>query len=583
VVLVVLQWLALLVMPAVWPGTAAYALLGGLAGSLLVLLWWLLLSRAPWLERLGVLALIAVAAYATKPLLDKSIATGMMGVQFYVYAAPVLSLALVVWTWTSRRLTGGRRWASMAAAILLACAIFTTLRTEGVTGEGAAQFAWRWSPTHEERLAGIPAPPLAPAAPAPVPAVTAEARPPAKASEKPPVPEIPAVWPGFRGPGRDSLIRGPRILAGWSAGPPTEMWRRPVGPGWSSFAVRGDLIYTQEQRREEEVVSCYRLATGEPVWAHRDRVRFWESNAGAGPRATPTLGGARVYALGATGILNVLDAATGALIWTRNAAAEAGVKTPDWGFAGSPLVVGNSVIVAVSGTLAAYDLSTGAPRWSRPSGGSGYSSPQLLTIGGVPQVLLLNSSGVLAVDPATGAPLWNHPWKGDGIVQPALAAEGDIVLGSGSGFGHGSHSGALRLAVARGPAGWSVQEKWTSAGLKPYYNDFVVHKGHAFGFDGFILACIGLEDGKRKWKGGRYGYGQVALLPDQDALLVLSEEGEVALVAAAPDRFHELARFKAIEGKTWNHPVLAGDVLLVRNGEEMAAFRLPLEKLSPAP
>jgi hypothetical protein len=191
---------------------------------------------------------------------------------------------------------------------------------------------------------------------------------------------------------------------------------------------------------------------------------------------------------------------------------------------------------------------------------------------------LLNGDGAISVAPATGTQLWKYPWDSDGIVQPALTTDGDVLIGSGSGLG-GAGTGVRRIAVAHGPGGWTAQERWASVGLKPYFNDFVVHKGHAFGFDGSLLACIDLADGKRTWKGGRYGHGQLIVLADQDLLLVLSEKGELALVPATADQFRELARLPAIEGKTWNHPVLAGDVLLVRNGQEMVAFRLPL--LSP--
>jgi outer membrane protein assembly factor BamB len=236
-------------------------------------------------------------------------------------------------------------------------------------------------------------------------------------------------------------------------------------------------------------------------------------------------------------------------------------------------VVDDAVIVAASGRLAAYDRSSGAPRWVKSEGGGSYSSPHLLTIGGVAQVLLLGGTGATSVAPADGKVLWKHSWPGATIVQPALTADGGVLVTTSDMSGG---IGVRRLAVAQGPSGWTAEEVWTSRALKPYFNDYVVHDGHAFGFDGSILACIDLQDGKRKWKGGRYGNGQLLLLADQNLLLVLSEEGELALVAAVPGHFTEIARFPAMEGKTWNHPVLAGDTLLVRNGQEMVAFRLAL-------
>jgi outer membrane protein assembly factor BamB len=384
----------------------------------------------------------------------------------------------------------------------------------------------------------------------------------------------PAVeWPGFRGPRRDGVVRGVRIKTDWAATPPVEIWRRPIGPGWSSFAVRGDLLYTQEQRGEEEVVGCYKVSTGEPVWRHRDLVRFWESNAGAGPRATPTLHRNRVYSFGATGVLNALDAASGKVIWSRNVATDTDRKPPEWGFASSPLIADDLVVVAAAGTLAAYNLADGKPRWKGPSYGGSYSSPHRATIGGVPQILLLGGPGAIGVAPADGAVLWEHKWEPGAIVQPAVLANGDIVVNA---LAVSGGLGTRRLAVKPGAEGWTIEERWTSNGLKPYFNDFVTHKGHAYGFDNNILACIDLEGGKRKWKGGRYGNGQLLLLPEQDVLLVISEEGELALVGATTDQFREIARFRALDGKTWNHPVVVGDVLLVRNGEQMAAFRLPV-------
>jgi len=588
------------VVPIVAPEAMVFGLIGHALCALAILLWWVFFSRAPWSERLGAILLMSVALFVTSRIVHPSIAGAGQGKFLYVMAIPVLCLALVAWAVASRRLSRGPRRASMVAAIVVASGIFALVRTDGVSSRLlGSDFHWRWTPTAEERLLAqakieptapppAPAPAATPAAPAPAESPTAApvakpadepaSRPaaPPTVTDKPAAPaavETKADWPGFRGPRRDSIIRGVRIETDWSKSPPVALWRRPIGPGWSSFAVRGDLLYTQEQRGDEEMVACYKVSTGEPVWTHRDAVRFWESNGGAGPRGTPTLSKDRVYAFGATGILNALDAGTGKVVWSRNVASDTSRKVPDWGFASSPLVVDDMVMVAASGTLAAYDAATGKPRWVGPQRGGSYSSPQLVTLDGVEQVLLLSPPGAISVAPADGKLLWEHKWEGGAIVQPGLTADGDVLINAMSMTGG---SGMRRIAVAHGTGGWTAEERWTSNGLKPYFNDFVVHEGHAFGFDGSILSCIDLQDGKRQWKGGRYGNGQLVLLADQDLLLVLSEEGELALVGATPDQFTELARFPAIDSKTWNHPVLVRDVLLVRNGEEMAAFRLSL-------
>jgi outer membrane protein assembly factor BamB len=605
VAIVIVQWLLFWIMPIVAGDAemfgmpfAVLAIFAAILGGLAVIVWWLFFSRAPWIERVGAIALIVAGVVITKQLVHESIEGAHMGMSIYMLPIPGLSLALVAWAALTQQIGSVARSVGLVVAIALALMPWTLIRTAGLFG-GGSEYHWRWTPTPEERLLAEapndepqPLPSSAPSAPVVALPPAASARSVSSSgvstSESPANTEMaakvvpagadpaqsavgPAEWPGFRGPHRDSIVRGVEINTDWSSSPPVQVWRRAVGPGWSSFAVQGDLIYTQEQRGEQELVSCYRLSTGQPVWRHSDPVRFWESNGGAGPRSTPTLHNGRVYAFGATGVLNALDAVTGARLWSRDVSTDLDRRVPEWGFASSPLVVDDVVVVAAAGTLAGYDSARGDLRWKGPRYGASYSSPHLVTLDGVQQVVLLGGPGAISVAPDSGAVLWEHKWEPGSIVQPAVTADGDILVNAMVATGG---VGTRRLHVTQSDGGWKLEERWTSNGLKPYFNDFVVHEGHAYGFDGNILAAISLEDGTRKWKGGRFGNGQLILLAEQDLLLVISEEGELALVQASPDKFTEVARFQALDAKTWNHPVLVGNLLLLRNGEEMAAFRL---------
>jgi outer membrane protein assembly factor BamB len=365
-----------------------------------------------------------------------------------------------------------------------------------------------------------------------------------------------------------------RSVVGVDAGTGALLWRRPFENQFSNHSISpivyGDTVIISGY--EMGVIALAPTRRGgawivEPRWETAD-VSMFMSN--------PVLIGDTLYGLSqrASGQFYALDARTGKVLWSHDSSADTGVPVPGWGFSSSPLVIDDKVIVAASGALIAYDAATGERRWLMKSRGGSYSSPHLLTIDGVDQVVLMGGEGTTGVAVADGTVLWANAWAGAPMVQPALLAGGDLVITSADAMGG---LGVRRLGLANGPGGWTVTERWTSRGLKPYFNDYVIHKGHAYGFDGNILSSVNLETGERAWKGGRYGNGQMLLLADQDLLLVTSEEGELALVSATPAKYTEIARVPALNAKTWNHPVIVGDVLLVRNGEEMAAFRLSLD------
>ncbi len=379
-------------------------------------------------------------------------------------------------------------------------------------------------------------------------------------------------YPQFLGPGRNATVPGPSLSRSWEV-PPRELWRRPVGEGWSAFAIAGGVAVTQEQRENDEIVSAWELESGERLWEHADPGRYATGIGGVGPRATPTIFDGVVYTVGATGRVNALTLAEGRLLWTVDLEAEYGRATPEWGRSGSPLVYDDLVVVAAGGrggTMAAFDRATGEPRWKGGSGGVSYSSPQLLELAGRRQVVTFNRTAVIGQDPLTGAELWSFPWP---VTQPNVAMPvpvGTDRLLVSSGYGTGSK--LLRLS----PAGsqFEVAALWESPRLKAKFTNVVLHAGSIYGLDDGVLVCLDPETGERRWKRGRYGHGQMILVGN--LLLVTTEKGEVVLVEPNPEELRELGRFTAFDGKTWNPPALAGRYLLVRSHEEAALYELPL-------
>jgi outer membrane protein assembly factor BamB len=490
-------------------------------------------------------------------------------------ALVLVVLGLTLWLVLFSRFPARVRWRGVAAVALGVAAFAAMFRTRGVTGDLVPLLEPRWT-----RPAALPSPPppAAPAAVATTPPVSAEAAP-SPAPSSVPVPAAPARagdWPQFQGPRRDATVPGLRLARDWSTRPPRPVWRQPIGEGWSGFAVSGGVAVTQEQRGGEERVVAFDLASGRPLWAHADAARYDTVIAGIGPRATPSLHEGRVFAQGATGILNALELASGRRVWSHDVAAENGASTPEWGRSGSPLVLGGRVIVSAGGpsgrSLVACDARTGALLWSGGSDGASYSSPVRATLAGRDQVVVLNRASVAAHDPETGAQLWEAPFPGG---QPNVAAP--VALGPDRlmvSVGYGVGSKAYRVAAGSGGA-LETALLWETPRLKSKFANLVVHGGYVYGLDDGVLTCIDPATGERTWKEGRYGHGQLLLAGG--LLLVQTEEGEIVLVEPSPRQLQERGRFAALDGKTWNPPALAGRVLLVRNDREAAAYELPVE------
>jgi outer membrane protein assembly factor BamB len=380
-------------------------------------------------------------------------------------------------------------------------------------------------------------------------------------------------WTDFRGPARDGRYDESNILTQWPAQGLTPLWKQPIGGGYASFVIAEGMAFTIEQRRKQEVVAAYDVETGRELWTHAWDAEFVESMGGDGPRATPTWDTNRIYALGAVGDLRCIEARTGKLIWSKNILSDNGAQNLQWGMSGAPLIVDDKVIVLPGGTsgksVVAYNKHTGAPVWKSLNDRQGYTSPMLVTLAGKRQIMVVSASRIVGLDVGDGSLLWSYPWDtqmGINISQPIVIDKNRFFVSAGYG------KGAALVEVSGSGTSFEARKIWENSLMKNKFNSSVIYNGYVYGLDEGILTCLEVETGERKWKGGRYGYGQLILASGH--LIVITEQGELVLVKATPDQHMELAKFPAIEGKTWNNPALADGRLLVRNQTQMACFNL---------
>ncbi|MGE0756516.1 MAG: PQQ-binding-like beta-propeller repeat protein [Pirellulaceae bacterium] len=394
----------------------------------------------------------------------------------------------------------------------------------------------------------------------------------------------PEDWPRWRGVRGDGSWQAPPLAEQWPAGGLEVVWKQPIGGGYAGVSVADGRVFTldrQTQPREVERVVCLELATGRMVWRHEYPVSYGKLDYGNGPRAAPTVIDGRVFTLGAMGHALCLDANTGQPVWTVDTVARHGARVPEWGFAASPLVWEDRVIVHVGaregGCFLALDRTRGDLRWKAGDDPAGYATPRIIAHpGGRPQLVGWTPEHVLGIDPSRGEVEWQIPYKvtyGVSIATP-MFVDGIVFV---AGYWEGAK--AIRLGTERSDARLIYEDTRLLRGLmsQPLYRD-----GHAYLLDKqHGLTCFELATGHKLWDDanrltprGRNPQASLVWLGDSDRFLALNAEGELVQGRLRPGGYEETARAKII-GFTWAHPGFQDRLVIARSDQELVCVQLP--------
>jgi len=379
-------------------------------------------------------------------------------------------------------------------------------------------------------------------------------------------------WPQFRGPHRDGVAPGARVAHGWPASGPRQLWRVPIGDGYSHLAVADGRVYTQYGANANEYLGAFDAASGRQLWVQRTDSEL-VNDQGNGPRSTPTFEAGTLYVQSAQGHLLAVAAATGKVLWNHDLVRELGARIPTWGSSSSPLVEGDLLLVAAGGSgghaAMAFDKHSGRVVWAALDEKPGYASPIAITAAGMRQAIFFTGSSVSALAPLDGRLLWRVPWETSYDVNaatPLFIAPDKLFVSSGY------DTGATVFQIHADGRQVAVTPVWQSRVLKNQFSSTVLAGDYLYGFDNGTFKCVKAQTGEERWKQRGLGHGSVILAGD--LLVVLSESGKLVLADASPDAYHERASFQALSGRCWSGPSLAGGKLFLRNAESMVAFDL---------
>jgi len=407
--------------------------------------------------------------------------------------------------------------------------------------------------------------------------------------------ELPFDFPNFQTRASKQLGATFEFSRDWIQDPPVLLWRQAIGLGWGGFSTSDELAISLEERAGQQALIAYRQATGEVAWTYAFGEAFTSVLGGPGPRSTPSIADGIIVAYGPRGKLVAVDGADGSLLWSHDLMQMYGVDTAfedahvGFGRSNSPLIFEGRVVIPAGGDpatkqagLASFGLYDGKLIWESPPRQLSYASPIIGELCGVRQIVCVNEDTVSAHDPETGAILWEHSWPGNtpndaNTSQPWLLGNDQLWISKGYG------QGASVIQISLLGKHWKVETKWHNKRLlRTKFTSAVIYQGYAYGLSDGILECGDLATGKRVWKAGRYGHGQLLLV--RGMLLVLGEDGMLMLIEATPDQENRvLGSLQAIEGKTWNHIALSGDKILVRNADQAAVFRWPVVDAQHSP